>query len=448
MPSEWPRCRLEEAAANRVGAIAIGPFGSRLKADTYTESGVGLIRGTNLAGSKLLTGAFVFISEETARGLGNANVAPWDLVFPHRGNIGSVGLVPEGAQRYALSTSLMKVTLDRNKADPLFLYYFFRSEQGQAELLKNASQVGTPGIATPLTSLRACIVPLPPLAEQSAAAAVLSRLDDRIDLLRQTNATLESIAQALFKSWFIDFDPVRAKAEGREPQGMDAATAALFPSTFEESELGTIPKGWRVDAIGNVTNCVGGGTPSTKEPAYWFPEQHHWATPKDLSGLGSPVLLDTDRRLSDVGLAKVSSGLLPVGTLLMSSRAPIGYLAIAQVPLAINQGFIAMLPGGVLPPEFLYFWCQANMDGIKQKANGSTFMEISKAAFRPIALAVPSQAVAARFSVMAETIFQRIAMGEQQSRQLAELRDTLLPRLISGKLRIPEVQAQVEDALV
>ncbi len=325
--------------------------------------------------------------------------------------------------------------------DPYFLFSLLRL------LDLNRWRAGSGQPLLNQTILSSIVIHVPRSDIQRAIGCFLKQLDDRIDLLRQTNATLESIAQALFKSWFIDFDPVRAKAEGREPQGMDAATAALFPSTFEESELGLIPKGWRVDAIGNVTNCVGGGTPSTKEPAYWFPEQHHWATPKDLSGLGSPVLLDTDRRLSDAGLAKVSSGLLPVGTLLMSSRAPIGYLAIAQVPLAINQGFIAMLPGDVLPPEFLYFWCQANMDGIKQKANGSTFMEISKAAFRPIALAVPSQAVAARFSAMAETIFQRIATGEQQSRQLAELRDTLLPRLISGKLRISDAQETVQGAI-
>jgi type I restriction enzyme S subunit len=157
--------------------------------------------------------------------------------------------------------------------------------------------------------------------------------------------------------------------------------------------------------------------------------------------------MDTERRLSNDGLAKVSSGLLPAGTLLMSSRAPIGYLAIAQMPLAINQGFIAMPPGGVLPPEFLYFWCQTNMDGIKQKANGSTFMEISKAAFRPIPLVVPSQAVVAGFVAVIGPFFERISANEQHLRNLSDLRDSLLPRLISGQLRLPEHQELPEESL-
>lgn len=290
-------------------------------------------------------------------------------------------------------------------------------------------------------------VPCPSLAAQDSIVDLLGALDDRIDLLRQTNATLEAIAHALFKSWFIDFDPLHAKAEGREPEGMDAATAALFPAEFEDSPLGLIPKGWSLEEIGRVVECVGGGTPSTKEPALWEPAIHRWATPKDLSGLGSPVLLDTERRLSDAGLDKVSSGLLPAGTLLLSSRAPIGYLAIAEVPLAINQGFIAMKPGGRLTPEFLYFWCQANMDAIKQKANGSTFMEISKAAFRPIPALLPPPALVARFSDFARTVFDRVTAGERQRSTLGALRDTLLPRLISGKLRLPEARAQVEEAL-
>jgi type I restriction enzyme S subunit len=163
--------------------------------------------------------------------------------------------------------------------------------------------------------------------------------------------------------------------------------------------------------------------------------------------LGSPVLRATERRLSDAGLKKISSGLLPPGSLLMSSRAPIGYLAIAKIPVAVNQGFIAMRPGGLLPPVYLYFWCQSNMEAIKQKANGSTFMEISKAAFRPIPLVLPPKEVVARFAENASAIFERIAANEQQRAGLTDLRDTLLPRLISGKLRLPEAQEQLEEAL-
>lgn len=329
-----------------------------------------------------------------------------------------------------------------SKCDYRFLYYQLLAAREQIKSLSTgAAQQNLSG-----AQIKQFVLPFPALTEQSEIAEVLWKIDRRIDLLRQTNATLESIAQALFKSWFIDFDPVRAKQAGREPEGMDAATAALFPAEFEESALGWIPKGWQISEVGQTAECVGGGTPSTKEAAYWEPPVHAWATPKDLSGLGSPVLWATERRLSDAGLKKISSGLLPPGSLLMSSRAPIGYLAIANIPVAVNQGFIAMRPGGLLPPVYLYFWCQANMDAIKQKANGSTFMEISKTAFRPILLVLPPKEVVARFAEIAGAIFERIAASEQQRAGLTDLRDTLLPRLISGKLRLPEAREQFDEA--
>lgn len=287
---------------------------------------------------------------------------------------------------------------------------------------------------------------LPPIEVQQEIATTLDALDDRITLLRETNATLEAIAQALFKSWFVDFDPVRAKMEGRAPEGMDEATAALFPDSFEETELGMVPRGWRVRPIGQLVDTLGGATPDTKNEAFWTPATHHWTSPKDLSGLATPVLLDTERRISAAGLAKISSGLLPVGTLLMSSRAPIGYLALTQVPVAINQGYIAMPPGGLLPPLYLLFWCRQNMDNIKGRANGSTFMEISKKAFRPILAVEPPQAVVQAFVDVADALFQRLVENEKQAQTLASLRDTLLPRLISGQLRLPVAQDELEAA--
>ena len=289
-------------------------------------------------------------------------------------------------------------------------------------------------------------VPLPPIKVQESVVAVLGKVDERIDCLGQTNAILEAIAQALFKSWFVDFDPVRAKAEGREPEGMDAATAALFPNEFDASDLGRIPRGWKVEEIGNLVECLGGGTPSTRNLEFWEGGEHHWATPKDLSGLQAPVLLFTARKITDAGVARISSGMLPAGTLLMSSRAPIGYLAIAVMPTAINQGFIAIPPGGALPPAYLLFWAKANMDLIKQKANGSTFMEISRRAFRPIKVMVPPPEVLAAFVSTANSILERIKENERHAANLSETRDTLLPRLISGKLRLPDVEREIEVA--
>lgn len=322
-----------------------------------------------------------------------------------------------------------------NPADNDYIYYLCRDPIFREFAISRME--GTSGRQrVSWQSIAAYEFSCPDVTARRASAKLLSQIDDRITLLRETNATLEAIAQALFKSWFVDFDPVRAKMEGRAPEGMDEATAALFPDSFEESELGLVPKGWRVSTIGEEVETVGGATPDTKDPSYWDPAEHAWTTPKDLSGLYFPVLLDTERKLSAKGVAKISSGLLPVGTLLMSSRAPIGYLAIAQMPVAINQGYIAMPPGNTLPPLYMLYWCQQNMDTIKNHANGSTFMEISKKAFRPLLLLVPSAEILEQFVSIVSPLFDRIVENNRRAQTLAELRDALLPRLISGQLRL------------
>lgn len=382
----------------------------------------------------------MFVSEETADSLASCTVTEGDLVFPHRGAIGEVGIVGGDEPRYLLSSSIMKLTCNARIARPEFVYYFFKSHIGRHRLLANASQVGTPGIGQPLSTLKAIEIPLPPVKEQDAVIGVLSTIDNKIANNRALAADLEAMARAIFKSWFVDFDPVKAKMEGRAPAGMDADTAALFPDELVESEVGLIPKGWKVATIADLCEIVGGATPSTKNSQYWDEGRHFWATPKDLSALTVPVLWGTSRRITDEGLAKISSGLLPEGTVLLSSRAPIGYLAITQVPTAINQGFIAMKPLNGASSAFLMLWAKTFMDVIVGNANGSTFQEISKKSFRPIQLVRPAVDVLGAFSSLASPLFDAIANLDAESSRLADLRDTLLPRLISGKLRLPEVE--------
>ncbi len=310
------------------------------------------------------------------------------------------------------------VLCGHDSADNDFVYYLCREPEFRKFAISRME--GTSGRQrVSWQSIAGYPIELPSPDIRRDAAGFLATLDDRIANLRQTNTTLQAIAAALFKSRFVDFDGVP-------------------PGDMQESELGLIPKGWRAEEIGKLVQCVGGATPSTKDEVFWNGGLHHWATPKDLSGLQAPILITTERRITDAGVARISSGLLPAGTLLMSSRAPIGYLAIAAAPVAINQGFIAMLPGGALSPVWLLFWAQINMEAIKQKANGSTFMEISKAAFRPIKVVQPPTDALAQFDEVTAPMLERIQNNERHIATLAAIRDALLPRLLSGQLRVPQ----------
>ncbi len=438
-------------------SFAIGGGWGQEKATAKESERVRVIRGTDIPSVNARHFREVPTRYETPSKVEKRRLRSGDIVLEISGGSSSKGQptgrtvfiddeVLDGLAGTAIPASFCRlVRVDAQRVLPKFAYYWLQEMYVSGRAFAYESQ--STGISNFQFErfLDAERLTLPSMPTQEEMVAVLSPIEAHQRLLRQTNATLESIAQALFKSWFIDFDPVRAKVEGCEPEGMDAATAALFPAEFEESALGLIPKGWSVEPIGDLVEAVGGSTPDTKNSTYWEPAVHHWTSPKDLSGATAPVLLDTERKVSPAGLAKISSGLLPAGALLMSSRAPIGYLTLTRVPVAINQGYIAMLPGGRLPPLYLYFWCKANMEGIKGRANGSTFMEISKKAFRPIPALLPQQPVIDAFVAVAGALFERLVANEQQARALVELRDTLLPRLISGKLRLPEAEAAIKD---
>ena len=203
--------------------------------------------------------------------------------------------------------------------------------------------------------------------------------------------------------------------------------------------MGPIPEGWEVSEIGKEVDVVGGSTPSTKEPAFWEEGNIHWATPKDLSRIQSPVLIETERKITSAGLQKISSGLLPVGTVLMSSRAPIGYLAIAQVSLAVNQGFIAMKCSERISKEYTLSWCYENMDIIKANAGGTTFQEISKRNFRPLKVIVPTTRIRKEYDSIVNPLFEKITLNVHESQTLATLRNTLLPKLVSGELQVEDI---------
>jgi type I restriction enzyme S subunit len=414
-----------------------------MKADLYVPGGVRVIRGNNLSGGREPEGEYVHVSEETADSLASCCLKPGDLVFPHRGNIGEVGITPDDGLRYMLSTSLMKLSPDRMKAEPLYLMYFFKSAIGRAALLMNASQVGTPGIATPLKSLRGIQLPLPPVLVQRQIADTLSMLDDRITLLREANVTLEAIAQALFKSWFVDFDPVRAKMEGRIPEGMDEATAALFPDRFEDSDLGLIPKGWRVQSFRETIRIIGGGTPKTSNPEFWGGDIP-WFSVVDAPTISGVFVVNTEKHITQAGLDGSSTKLLPSGTTIISARGTVGRLALTGCPMSMNQSCYG-LRGLAGDSYFTYFGTKRLVEQLKQRAHGSVFDTITQESFAGVLVCFPSESAITTFEDNVGSLMLRIRENLMQAQTLATLRDTLLPRLISGQMRLPEAQAQLEE---
>ncbi len=299
---------------------------------------------------------------------------------------------------------------------------------------------GSPIPSTTRAAVYVRDVDIPPLPEQRAIAAVLSALDDKIELNRRMNATLERQARALFADWFVHFGPTRAKAANQPPY-LPPETWSLFPDRLDDKG---VPEGWEVSEIGKEAKVVGGSTPSTKEPRFWG-GGIHWTTPKDLSALKSPVLFETNRTITKAGLEKISSGLLPVGTVLLSSRAPIGYVAIAAIPVAVNQGYIALRCEGRLSNIYVWLWLHENMEAIKGNANGSTFQEISKKNFRPLPVVVPSENAMNAFNEMVMPLYERIEKNELESRTLAKTRNLLLPKLMSGEIRVREAEKQIGE---
>lgn len=441
MANEWGETQLSRIAKLRSGF----PF----KSSSWVDDGVPVIKIANVKDGRIVADGCGYVSHETAATAREWMTQKGDVLIAMTGYVGEIARVRSG-EKYLINQRVGRFDfLDDSPVIPEFFFYYLRQSEVRSLLETMARGSAQPNLSA--SDAAKLWVPVPPPAEQRAIAHILGTLDDKIELLRRQNETLEAMARALFKAWFVDFEPVRAKMEGRWQRGQSLPGLPghlydVFPDRLVESELGEIPEGWRHSTIGEEVTVCGGSTPSTKEPEFWEGGQHCWATPKDLSALKFPVLLDTDRKITDAGLAKISSGLLPVGTVLLSSRAPIGYLAIAEVPTAINQGFIAMKCDGALPNVFVLPWCRESMDAIVGNANGSTFQEISKSNFRPLRVVVPSDPVLTSFTRLAVSLYRQLAENERESRSLAQLRDTLLPKLISGEVRVPDAEQILGEA--
>ena len=334
-----------------------------------------------------------------------------DIVYSTvRPNQKHYGYVENAPDNLVVSTGFTVITSKDNNSSK-FIYYYLSQDRVTEYLHQVAEQSVSayPSIKpSDIENMQVCF-PFKK-SEQKAIADVLSAFDQKIELLQEQNKTLENLAQTLFKEWF-----------GKYQVGDQ------------------LPEGWKVGKLGEVTKSCGGTTPRTKISEYWDGDIY-WSSPKDLSNSKGMFLLSTQRQITEKGLSKISSGLLPKGTLLLSSRAPVGYLSLTNIELAINQGYIALLEGAYLNNRFMYLWLSTFMDLIKSAANGSTFLEISKSSFRKIPCVVPEQDILKKFDNIISPIFEKILSNTLQIENLKNTRDTLLPKLMNASVRVKEFQ--------
>ena len=330
------------------------------------------------------------------------------------------------------------VVVDETKFCPEFLYYNLALRKIEIRNLAGGS-------AQPIlnkTAFGQLRVDCPPLLEQKALVELLCPLDDRISLLRETNATLEAIAQALFKSWFVDFDPVRAKAEGLEPEGMDAATAALFPDSFEESELGLVPSGWRMAMLAECCERVeSGGTPKRTVPEYWGGNVP-WLTSGEVR---NPIVFDTKEKISDLGVRNSSAKLWPKGTTVVAMYgATAGEVCLLAESSTANQACCALIPKSY-SRAFIFMYVRREREALASKSSGSAQQNLNKGLVSNHPVLLAHTGILNAFEDLVGSMLDGWIENERQSQTLTQLRDTLLPRLISGQLRLPEAEVMVEE---
>lgn len=311
------------------------------------------------------------------------------------------GIIKNPKSNMVVSTGFAVLTCEEQKANPDFIYYFLTQDDivnyldSVAEGSTSAYPSLTPDVITDVD------IALPELPEQRAIASILSSLDDKIDLLHRQNKTLEQLAETLFRQWFVE--------------------------DMEDS--------WEICKLGDFISVKGGTTPSTTRSEFWN-GNINWTSPRDLSNNNSLFLFKTERKITEKGLEQIGSGLLPVGTVLLSSRAPIGYLVITEIPVAINQGYIAIICDKFFSNYFIYLWVKRNLETIVNAANGSVFLEISKSSFKELDITIPPIQKLELFDKEIGPLFQKIKSNTIQIRTLTKLRDTLLPKLMSGEVRV------------
>lgn len=405
---EWKKHRLGELALS----IQTGPFGSQLHQSDYSECGIPVIMPKDMINGKIVTNDIARVSDIHVQRLKRHKVKSGDIIYSRRGDVGRCSLITEREEGWLCGTGCLKVALDKSKCVPSFIAFILQRKDSIGWVENHAVGATMPNLNTGILSNLPLIIPT--FEEQGRIASILSAYDNLIENNNKRIRLLEQMAENLYKEWFVRFRfPGHEKAE------------------FENG----LPKGWKVEHIGEVCDTLGGGTPSTSKPEYWNGEIK-WVTPSDITSKSSLPLLNVEGRITEEGLKSSSAKLLPPYTILMTSRASIGYFGLAPFPVCTNQGFISIIPNMVNMRMFILHNLMTRKDEIIMNANGATFLEISKGRFRKMKIVVPDDTLLDAFEKIARDVFIQVLKIEKQNTLLSRQRDLLLPRLMSGKLEV------------
>lgn len=447
MGSNWATVSIDDIKSPEKYSCVGGPFGSSLSQKHYVDSGVPVIRGTNLAGDIFSESGFVFVSPDKANELQRNMAFRGDIVFTQRGTLGQVALIPEDTiyERYIVSQSQMKLTVNPKQADAYFIYTYFRTNEAKALIENNAIVGGVPHIN--LGILKEFKLRLPPLSEQKRISEVSKSIDNKINLNRQINQTLEQMSQTLFKSWFVDFDPVidnaldagnpvpealQSRAELRQKlrnsadfKPLPADIRALFPTEFEETELGYAPKGWVTNRLENILELAyGKALKKTERTNGNYP----------VYGSGGVDGTHNEYLVKGPGIIVGRKG--TVGSLHWENK---DFYPIDTVFFVKPKEYYSLV----------YCYQLLKTLGLENMNTDAAVPGLNRNNAYRLEVVTPTQSIITKFTNIIQTIQHKMDSNHNETENLTALRDTLLPKLISGELSLedlPDLVTQTEPA--
>lgn len=426
--------RLRETTVAEICQVFDGPHATPAK----TRSGPIFLGITSLNKGRIDLSGIEHLSEEDfAKWTRRVTPRAGDVVFSYETKLGEAAIIPEGL-RCCLGRRMALMRPDPHKADSRFLLYYYLGPEFQ-DVIRERTIHGSTVERLALIEFPNFPLRLPSLPEQKAISRILGTLDDKIELNRGMNETLEAIARALFKSWFVDFDPVRVLSGQMPDKPPFLSSAALrntgFPDRFQDSELGEIPEGWSTGSILSHAKLLSGGTPKTDRPDYWN-GKIRWASAKDVSQCGHTFLLTTERTISEQGLKESATQLIPAFcTVVVARGATTGRMVLFGAEMAMNQTCYA-LATTTGTPFALYCRLRHEMNTLVHTAHGSVFDTITTSTFASSQSVLPPKPALGAFEKVISPMFLQILANTEESLTLANLRDALLPKLLLGELPV------------